>query len=232
MRPATLAYDRSTGWMPGLLDELPETSDVGTVAFDYGSVSASSENDDELFELRSFSRRDNSRLNRRTFIDDFVKIEDDLEVLMTTFSVSSEDTVGGVDYAIIAPRHSELDEMLSIVRAFRNLKDGWDGTGSLAPSDELIEDALVVLQNWQSVGYVPEPEVSFDGNIVLELYDDVGFTLGGVELIGSHKALYSVNWRTEVLDKGGFDTRSQSEIISALSGFKALRDFESADVRG
>ena len=113
-----------------------------------------------------------------------------------------------------------LDEALSIVWEFGNPTEGWNGPGTPVPSLDLIEDALVVLQNWPLSGIVPEPAVGFDGRIALELYDGKGFTLGGVEVTGDQTAIYSIVDRTEVIDNGEFDTTSQAGIIAALSKFE------------
>ncbi len=117
-----------------------------------------------------------------------------------------------------------LDDILAVVRGFNRLEDGWDGSRSSAPKPGVIEDALVVLQNWQFWNSLPEPEVTVDGNIVLEMYDDDGFLLGGIELVGEHKAVYSILQLTDVLGKGSFDTTSQTEIIFALSNFASFAE--------
>ena len=116
----------------------------------------------------------------------------------------------------------KLDELLSVVRGFESLAMDWDGEGSVAPSSKIIEDTLVVLQNWSENMPLHEPEVTFDGHVILEVYDDEGFTLGGIEFVGDHLGVFSLNSRTEVLKKGTFDTTSQSQIISQLADFKAI----------
>ena len=115
---------------------------------------------------------------------------------------------------------TELDEALSIVREFERLSDGWDGPTSSAPSCDVVEDALVVLQNWPMGDLVPEPAVGSDGRIALELYDDEGFTLGGIEVTGERTAIYSIVQRTQILSTGRIDTTSQASIIKALSHFR------------
>ncbi len=117
---------------------------------------------------------------------------------------------------------TELDEAMIIVREFGLLSDGWNEPDTPAPSADKIDDALVVLQNWPLSKLVPEPCVGPDGRIALELYDADGFTFGGIELIGDHRAIFSIVKRSEILDKGAFDTTFQVEIIQALSRYKAL----------
>ena len=115
-------------------------------------------------------------------------------------------------------RKTELDEALLIVREFGHLSEGRNG--SPVPGPDLIEDALVVLQNWPVSDTIPEPAISPDGHIALELYDPDGFTLGGIEVIGGRNAVFSIVNQTEVLCTGSFDTTSQTEIIKALSKFR------------
>lgn len=118
-----------------------------------------------------------------------------------------------------APSRIDLDYVQSVVRSYEFLEDDWEEEGSLGPSRDIVEDALVVLQNWPSSTPIPEPELVSDGTVSLEIYDEDGFTLGGVELIGGHRAVYSVNKRAKTLGKGSFDTTSQSQVLSALSNF-------------
>jgi hypothetical protein len=115
---------------------------------------------------------------------------------------------------------TELDEALSLVREFERLADGWDEPTSLAPSSDVVEDALVVLQNWPISDLIPEPSVGSDGRIALELYDKEGFTLGGVEIIGERNAIFSIVKRTKILSTGRIDTTSQASILRALSQFR------------
>ena len=117
-------------------------------------------------------------------------------------------------------RKTELDEALSLVREFERLADGWDEPTSLAPLSDVVEDALVVLQNWPMSDLVPEPAVGADGRIALELYDKEGFTLGGVEVTGERNAIFSIVQHTKVLCTGRIDTTSQASILKALSQFR------------
>ena len=119
-------------------------------------------------------------------------------------------------------RKTELDEALSLVTEFKRLADGWDGPTSLAPSPDVVQDAAVVLQNWLMSDLIPEPVAGSDGRIALELYDNEGFTLGGVEVIGGRNAIYSIVQRTSILYTGRIDTTSQASILKALSRFRQL----------
>lgn len=221
MSVATLPTQRVPDYFHTQRKDYPDSPTYGARAFTYETLLLPiAANDDLMAALSAYSMRAKEEYGIFEFENDEVTFGLFAESPGTS-EVESDDAL-----SISPPLSAGLDEAQSIVRDFGRLVDGWDEPGSCAPSREIIDDALVVLQNWQPGRFVPEPEASFDGKIALELYDSQGFTLGGIELIGNHRAVYSVNWRTEVLDKGSFDTTSQSQIISALSRFKALEDKE------
>lgn len=220
MSAATISVDRPLGWTPGFMAEFPDSSAMGSRPFALGTGLFPIGSTDDLMEtLGQYSREPSKMAN-------FLVVEDQDTFAGATAPINEHEESSDDVVAVAAPTRSDLDAVQAIVREFERLADGWDEPGSLAPTRDIVDDALVVLQNWQPSGFIPEPEASVDGKIVLEIYDDDGFTLGGVELIGGHRAVYSVNWRTNVLDKGSFDTTSQSEIIGALSGFKVLWERE------
>ncbi len=128
-------------------------------------------------------------------------------------------TASKVEGALVedADMTSALDPVCLIVKEFGRLNEGWDGPNSSAPTASMIEDALVVLQNWPVLDFLPEPSVGTDGSIALELYDRDGFTRGGVEITGEGSAIYSVIAREEVIDTGHFVPTSQTDMIKALA---------------
>lgn len=213
----TTATIDSREWITGTLQpwaELADTTAVVARSFKTNANEISLGFAEDLMQaLGQYSRP------RVRFTESLLVGSDEVvDLAITSANVPPIDEVAEVS----APIRSELDEVQSIVRDFERLADGWDEPRSLAPSLDIVQDALIILQNWQISDFIPEPEVSVDGKIVLEIYDKDGFTLGGVELVGAHRAVYSVNWRTEVLGKGSFDTTSQTQIIDALSSFKDL----------
>lgn len=133
-------------------------------------------------------------------------------------------TVGDVeeDFEIreLYGEKSELDEILAIIREFGHLEDGWDGPKSAAPKPGVVNDALTMIQSWPSEIGSPEPVAGFDGNLVLEVYDEGGFSLGGVEFIGEHQAIYTVIKGIELIDSGRFDTKSPAAILQAVAAMK------------
>ena len=87
-------------------------------------------------------------------------------------------------------------------------------------SEDMIEDALAVLENWPACSFIPEPGVGTDGSIALELYDEDGFVLGGVGIIGKRNAIFSIVHNKKVVCTGRFDTTAPKDIGQALSQFK------------
>ena len=124
------------------------------------------------------------------------------------------------DYLNVAKRHSELDKIRGIVRDFANLDAGWDGPDSIAALGGVVDDVLEVLQRWERDIDIPEPVMACDGTIALEVYDSNGFTKGGVEFKGLHKAVYTVISGTELVTSGTFNVDSPSEIIKSIEHFR------------
>ncbi len=127
--------------------------------------------------------------------------------------------VGGTS-VMASDKASDLNPVRSIVRGFGKLDEGWDGPNSSAPSAGMMDDALVVLQNWPVLDLDLEPSVGIDGSIALELHDEEGFVRGGVEITGEGKAIYSVVDRESIIVTGHFDTTSPTAMIKALAQFK------------
>lgn len=120
------------------------------------------------------------------------------------------------DYLDATSAPTELDDVRGTVRSFAELAVGWDGPDSSSALPGVIDDALEVLQNWTGGIDTPEPVMTFDGSVALELYDDKGFTRGGLEFKGNRRAVYTVISGTEILSSGTFDAGSLSEIIKSI----------------
>ncbi|NVK54670.1 MAG: hypothetical protein HWE26_03585 [Alteromonadaceae bacterium] len=130
---------------------------------------------------------------------------------------TAEATEIEADYLDATSVLSELDDVRGALRSFEELDAGWDGPDSSPALPGVIDDALEVLQNWLGDIDTPEPAMAFDGSVALELYDEEGFTRGGVEFKGNHKAVYTVISETEILSSGTFNAGSLSEIIKSIN---------------
>ncbi|SEQ34854.1 hypothetical protein [Thalassovita taeanensis] len=127
-----------------------------------------------------------------------------------------EATVIEADYLKATSAPTELDDVRGAVRSFAELAAGWDGPDSSPALSGVIDDALEVLQNWSGDIDTPEPVMAFDGSVALELYDEEGFTRGGLEFKGNHRAVYTVISGCDIITSGTFNAGSLSEIIRSI----------------
>jgi hypothetical protein len=139
--------------------------------------------------------------------------------LGTTASISApaaEAPMADVDYVDVTCVPTKLDDVRGEVRSFAELAAGWDGPDSSPALPGVIDDALEVLQSWSREIGIPEPEMAFEGTVALELYDEEGFSRGGVEFKGNHRAIYTVISKTKILSSGTFNASLLSEIIKSV----------------
>jgi hypothetical protein len=121
------------------------------------------------------------------------------------------------DYLDATITPTELDKVRGALRSFAELDAGWDGPDSSPALPGVIDDALEVLQNWSRDIDTPEPAMAFDGSVAIELYNEEGFTRGGIEFKGNRKAVYTVISETKILSSGTFNAGSLREIIKSIN---------------
>lgn len=114
------------------------------------------------------------------------------------------------------------DELISEIVEVSEINDGWDGAKSKAPSGSSIKGAINVAQEWPSDIIRPEPAVTIDGNVVLELYDNDGFSIGGVEFTNDGRAFFVILDDTTVVDSDYFSPESKDEILSFINKITPL----------
>jgi hypothetical protein len=131
-------------------------------------------------------------------------------------ATTAEAAMVEVDYVDVTCVPTRLDEVRGAVRSFGELTVGWDGPDSSPALPNVIDDALEVLQIWSGDLDTPEPVMAFDGSVALELYDEEGFSRGGVEFKGNHRAIYTVISKTKILSSGTFNASLLSEIIKSV----------------
>lgn len=112
------------------------------------------------------------------------------------------------------------DALIKEISELSDLPANWDGEDSVVPSDEVIEDALVIAQDWPNDLPAPEPTPTIDGNIVLEMYDDDGFAIGSIEVMAGGDVHYAVVDRTTLKLSRSVRTGSQ---LGLLEMFKEMR---------
>jgi hypothetical protein len=96
------------------------------------------------------------------------------------------------------------------------LAAGWDGPGSSRVNDYVINDAMMVLNNWPCAA-IPEPTVIYNGTVFLETYLDDS-TTGGVEFNGDNIILTILRNNKLIASKTG----DVAEIIAMLKIYADL----------
>ena len=102
-------------------------------------------------------------------------------------------------------------ELLSLAE----VTDGWDGEKSKGATSEIIDDALLFLNNWPAQSMIPEPELLFNGAVALQFYRENGDSRGGVEFHKNHKGVHAILNENNVYESGLFQTNSNNEIIES-----------------
>lgn len=74
---------------------------------------------------------------------------------------------------IVGPDRIE-DHLVSEIREFGNLGEGWDGDNAARPNLAAIKDATDFIHAAWSAASIFEPTIHVDGSIILEVADDVG----------------------------------------------------------
>lgn len=85
-----------------------------------------------------------------------------------------------------------LEDIISEVRKFKNLKNGWDGYGSIAPTYKKIDSAVQILKNWPLELGSPTIEPDIDGNIIMEVIDDESNEMISIDIVGAEVAFFSI----------------------------------------
>ncbi len=127
---------------------------------------------------------------------------DGLRLFLLLFGIHSDSSVKRIDHS------PEFDEVREILSSFNDMKGGWDGPESQPPKPGIVENALKFIDLWPTGLNIPEPELGGDGNLELVLYDNDGFSRGGIEFIGNGRAAFAVISGSGVTASGTFDADS------------------------
>lgn len=106
------------------------------------------------------------------------------------------------------------DELLASLRDLQKHYVGAIADNEVAPKSEAIDDAIVVAQVWPDE--IPTPTLDFDdeGQIVLDILDDAGFALAGIDFLGKNNvAVFSILEGTRIVCSGSLNTASTTEVI-------------------
>ncbi|MBX9467056.1 MAG: hypothetical protein KL839_04010 [Rhizobium sp.] len=108
------------------------------------------------------------------------------------------------------------DYTLAAIRGFATLPAGWEGDASLAPSEEIVNDALAVARSWPMELGELAAEPDTDGHISLSGFDQKGMISVAIDLIGGGTATYAVLSGATILTAGKFDPRNQTAILQVF----------------
>lgn len=107
------------------------------------------------------------------------------------------------------------DLALASLVGLEKLADGWDGPDSEKPLEGTVRDAIAIVQLWPSSLQVPEPDLTIDGHVVLELFRG-NIAIGTLEFIGDHKMIYAIIPMDGLPKTGKIDTSSTDEVRTCL----------------
>lgn len=126
---------------------------------------------------------------------------------LDVFEIFKVDAARGVvDHAASAER-----ELMN----FKRYPENWDGFGSPAPKGELVDRAIHVLRNFPAALPIPEPTLTSDGTIALDVLDENYRSLCTVEITSEARAIYTISTpEGVVVDVFGFV--GDSDMIAAL----------------
>jgi hypothetical protein len=134
------------------------------------------------------------------------------------FFPSSTKSLSLFDLLKVDGARSVVDHASSAERElmdFKRYPENWDGFGSSAPKSELVDRAIHVLRNFPGALPVPEPTLTSDGTIALDVLDEDYRSICTVEITSEARAIYTISTpEGVVVDVFGFD--GDSDMIAAL----------------
>ena len=110
-----------------------------------------------------------------------------------------------------------IDQICEQISEFQNLKAGWDGPDSKRPLKFSIDEAMNFLSYWKIESRVPEPELTLEGAVALEFYDDERNSCGSVEFRDNSLGVFAIIDLYDVIDKGTFRSNSKKDIVGAVA---------------
>ena len=113
--------------------------------------------------------------------------------------------------------NKSIDQICEQIMEFRNLKDGWDGPDSKRPMKLSIDDAINFLSYWKIELRVPEPEVTLEGAVAVEFYDDERNSCGSIEFRDNSLGVFAIIDLYDVIDKGTFRSNSKRDIVGTVA---------------
>ncbi len=89
----------------------------------------------------------------------------------------------------------QASRIISILKSYRTLGDGWSGDGSVAPEVESVDAAIKLIEDFPAGIGLPSPMVSFDGEVGFYWSSAAGYISMDIES-KEHASLYILNRKT------------------------------------
>lgn len=143
---------------------------------------------------------------------------------LSSISSKAEDvkSPGRIEFFAMASTRP-IDQVLSNLRDLTSLNNGWDGPDSVAPKASAIDDAITVAHLWPADIPIPIDDVDVLGNVILDILDEDGFTVGGFEFSGEeHSAIVSVVKGSEILLSKSIRAVVPSDIQDVFNEFRRV----------
>jgi hypothetical protein len=83
----------------------------------------------------------------------------------SSFNTSAWSVSRPAIYASVQVQDDRNSVLSAKIAKYRSLVDGWDGLGSVAPSQKAIDDAMIFIDKIPPGAKLPEPTVSADGEV-------------------------------------------------------------------
>ena len=127
-------------------------------------------------------------------------------------------------------KNESIDQICQQILEFQSLKDGWDGPDSKGPLKCSIDEAINFLSYWNIESRVPEPELTLEGAVALEFYDDERNSCGSIEFRDNCLGVFAIIDLYDVIDKGSFRSSSKKDTVRTVARIqKALMNVSKAD---
>lgn len=98
---------------------------------------------------------------------------------------------------------------------YRSFPENWDGYGASTPEPEVVSCAVHVVRNFPSELPAPEPTLTHDGTVALDILDGNFRSRCTIEVMPGRRVIYSLTVKEKVV-AGSFALNGDSEMIAAL----------------
>lgn len=122
------------------------------------------------------------------------------------------------DVSIMLQVGDDAQEASTIEREivdYQTFPNNWDGHGGLPPEADVVSCAVHIVRNFPSDLPLPEPSLTHDGTVALDILDANFRSKCTIEVLPGRRAIYSLSAHEEV-KVGSFALNGDSEMIATL----------------